>query len=261
MPNAREHWEAAAKQVTDSDGLRPTSRDPYLQDVLEHEIEKWIEPDQRVLDIGCGNGHSTLRFAAHAESIVGADFVEDYVTQAQKLAAKANIENAAFLAADILDLANVQERFGTFDTVVSIRCLINLPDWPSQMRALGQIAALLNPSGLYVCSEGWQEGLAGLDEARRRVGLPPLAIASYNNFMKRTEFEAEAAKNFSIEKFITMGTYIFLSRVIQPALEHPDPPSHTHHLNGVAASVMNAGIAADSFENLDYAGIYILRRR
>ncbi len=252
-------WEKSATTPLDADGLRPTARDPHLQQVVEAFIERHIPEGSKVYDIGCGDGLSTLRFAQRAGSVIGLDYVQAFVDTARHHAGQA--ANVTFEQADVLDLASAKARHGLADVSVTIRCLINLPTWDDQKVALKQIASTLKPGGLYVLSEGWSEGLAGLSQTRRQAGLPEMGAATYNTFISRSAFEAAIAPDFEIVGYESLGFYLFVSRVLQPALVHPAPPSHTHQVNKVAEDLSIRGVASGVFEDLDYAGIYVLRRR
>ncbi len=151
------HWEKMAQSPQDADGLRPTARDPYLQSVVETAMERHLTPGTRLLDLGCGDGLSTLRFLKTTGYAVGIDYVADFVKLARDHAAETGAQNIFFEPADVLHLEPVQDKFGVFDLVTSIRCLINLPDWDCQARALGQISRMVRPGGLYLVSEGWHE--------------------------------------------------------------------------------------------------------
>ncbi len=154
------HWLKAALQDRDEQNLRPTARDPYLQEVVETAMEKWLYPCSSLLDIGCGDGLSTLRFAKGVRQAVGVDFVPRYVEKAKAHQAQAGVANADFLKGNVLDLSPIRQRFGTFDRVTTIRCLINLNSWDNQARGLREIAACVKPGGYYLTSEGWRGGLA-----------------------------------------------------------------------------------------------------
>ncbi len=56
-------WLDAGKVELDSDGLKPTARDPYMQLINEYHIENRLDLGDNVLDVGCGEGTSTIRFA------------------------------------------------------------------------------------------------------------------------------------------------------------------------------------------------------
>ncbi len=257
----KKHWESAARQSLDAAGLRPTARDPYLQSVIETAMARFLTPGQKLLDLGCGDGLSTLRFARITGQAVGVDYVADFIKAAREHAAAAGIENIHFETGNILDLEPIRQNFGAFDTITTIRCLINLPDWPHQAAALEQVALTLQPGGLYLASEGWLEGLEGLNLYRGQLQLPAIPVVGYNCFISRARFAAEAQKYFEIIDYVNLGLYLFLSRVVQPLFTRPEPPSHTHHLNEVAAEIVNRGIMAAAFDSCDYCGTYILRKR
>jgi len=255
----RKHWKTSAESAVDADGLKATARDPFLQEVVEVAMEKWIEKDTDLLDVGCGDGASTRRFAAIARKVVGADYIDRYVERARE--ESAGISNAVFAQGDILDLSGIVREFGQFGAVTTIRCLINLPDWAAQRKALEQIAEALRSGGLYLVSEGWQEGMDGLNLRRKKAGLVPIKVAEYNTMMTRTDFEAEINRHFDIVAYENCGFYMFMSRVVQPLFLAPDPPIHDHPLNRIGAELTVSGVASDEFVDCDYAGVYVLRRR
>lgn len=256
----RQHWEKAAAAPRDEAGLRPTARDPYLQEVVATAMERHLYPGAKLLDLGCGDGLTTLRFAAITGDALGVDYIQDFVQLARRNAQKSGVRNAAFEPADVLDLEAIRQQHGLFDIVTSIRCLINLPDWPHQTLAIRQVSQIVRPGGLYLASEGWKEGLEGLNLCRQRVGLDQIAVARYNLMISRPHFEEEVRRYFSILEYINLGLYSLISRVIQPMYTRPDSPSHTHPLNKIAAEMVNANVGCNSFEFCDYSGVYILRR-
>ncbi len=257
----KRHWEKMAATTIAAGELRPTARDPYLQEVVETAIERHLRPNARLLDLGCGDGLSTLRFAATTGYALGVDYVAAFVQKAQAATRKLSRQNIQFAQADVLNLEPIRKDYGLFDIVTSIRCLINLPDWNRQAAAIQQIAQTVRPGGLFITSEGWQEGFDGLNLCRQRVQLPMMPVAKYNCLMTRLNFEAEVGKSFDLVEFISLGLYLFISRGIQPLFTRPEQPSHTHHLNKVAAELVNAGIPGAAMEYCDYSGVYVLRRR
>ena len=254
------YWAAAALAETDAEGLRPTARDPYLQQAVESAIEPHLSENDRLLDVGCGDGLSALRFARRVRAVVGIDYIEAFVTRASESAARAEVTNAKFQQASVLDLSAVRQAYGTFDAAVSIRCLINIPQWADQARGIAEIAACVRPGGRYLASEGWSEGMEGLNRTRQVVGLPPIKTVDYNLLLSRSVFEAEAAKSFEIEAYNSLGFYLFMSRVVQPLVVAPAPPRHDHPINRVAAS-LGGVLNRSEFRDCDYAGVYVLRRK
>ena len=255
----RSHWRRSAENPIDQDGLKPTARDPYLQEVVESSMEKWIRKDMRLLDIGCGDGASTRRFATRAGRAVGVDYIDKYIECAER--DSRGVENVSFMVGSVLDLSYILERTGKFSAVTTIRCLINLVDWSTQCDAIKQIAGALEPGGLYLISEGWQEGIDGLNLRRQRAGLEPLGIAEFNTMISRLSFETEIDKYFEVVAYENCGFYLFMSRVVQPVVTAPEMPRHDHPVNAAGARLMRDRVASEAFVDCDYAGVYVLRRR
>lgn len=261
MRQVHDYWQSAAKVSVDSDGLRPTARDPYLQLAIETAMERHFLPDQTLFDIGCGDGRSTIRFSKSVKRAVGFDYVADYVSSSRKAATEAKVSNIGFFHADVTDLSSVRQEHGQADVVTTIRCLVNLPEWDLQKKAIGEIARITKPGGYYILSEGWSENWLALNEQRTALGLDPMTLVPFNRLIKRSDFEAEAKKYFDIAAYENLGFYIFLSRVVQPIFVLPCQPKHTHDINRVAELILSRGIAKDVFRDVDYAGIYVMRKR
>ena len=254
------YWAAAAETDKDAEGLRPTARDPYLQEAVEAAIEPHLSRDHRLLDVGCGDGVSTLRFARRVQAVVGFDYIDGFVTRARESAQRAGATNAVFERASVLDLSALRAAHGVFDAAISIRCLINLPRWADQAQGISEIAGCVRSGGRYLASEGWAEGMEGLNRTREAAGLSPIKTVEYNRLMPRAAFEAEAAKYFEIEAYHSLGFYLFMSRVVQPLVVAPEPPRHDHRINQVAA-FLGSKLDRAEFRDCDYAGVYVLRRK
>lgn len=256
-------WRAAAAHELDQEKLRPTARDPYLQQAIEKVVCRYLPKSPggtQLLDIGCGDGASTFEFAPFFERAVAIDYVEGFIARATSAAERAGAENIRFHVGDATDLSPWRERYGKFDVAVSIRCLINLATWQNQQKGIEEVANSLKPGGLYILSEGWQERMDGLNAARKSVGLEPMAVAPYNLLINRSAFDAAASKYFTTAAYESLGLYMYLSRVVQPMLVAPQAPQHNHPLNRVAMEISTLA-NRPGFDDCDYAGIIVLRRR
>jgi ubiquinone/menaquinone biosynthesis C-methylase UbiE len=256
-------WQTAAGREFDEEHLRPTARDPYLQEAIEQIVGRYLPKNKggkQLLDIGSGDGKSTFRFSRSFERVVGVDYVEQFVARASAAAQKEELGHVAFQVCDATDLSSVRNQYGNFDVAVSIRCLINLATWENQKKGIREAALSIKPGGLYILSEGWKEGMDGLNKARTVAGLQPINVVPYNLLIDRAAFEYEILRDFTIEAYESLGLYIYFSRVVQPLLVAPDNPRHDHRLNWVA---MQLAIQANRscFDDCDYAGVLVLRRR
>jgi ubiquinone/menaquinone biosynthesis C-methylase UbiE len=256
-------WQAAAAHEFDQEQLRPTARDPYLQQAIESVVCRYL-PEKpagtQLLDIGCGDGTSTFKFAPFFERAVGIDYADGFIARATSLAQREQVPNLRFHVGDATDLSPWRDQYGKFDVAVSIRCLINLATWENQKQGIEEAARSLKPGGLYILSEGWQEGMEGLNQARQAAGLEPMAIAPYNVLIRRSTFDAVASQYFTTAAYESLGVYMYLSRVVQPLLVAPEAPRHTHPLNRVAMEIVT-GANRPGFDDCDYAGIIVLRRK
>ncbi len=150
-----------------------TSPDFNLREIETHYMANWLKDGLDVLDVGCGNGYSTLCHAAKFRSLfTGIDFVPEMVEAAQALRSKFPLVGTVrFQVGDATTLT-----FGDkeFDVVMSQRCLLNLPSRDAQWAAMSEIARVLRPDGLYLMLEGTLQGLRGLNEVRKLFGLDPI---------------------------------------------------------------------------------------
>src|SRR5438046_9544809 len=70
----------------------------------------------------------------------------------------------------------------TYDCVICVRVLINLPDTLAQLLAIQNLARFVRPGGVLLLAEGFTEGFEALSELRQKVGLPPLSPAPINHY-------------------------------------------------------------------------------
>jgi ubiquinone/menaquinone biosynthesis C-methylase UbiE len=111
-----------------------------------------IASGDRVLDIGCGNGETTLAAAstAHLGSVVGVDLSHDMVAHATRRAQGGSIVNASFLRADA-QTTSFERR--AFDVVMSRFGLMFFDDPPAAFRNLAH--ALVTDG--WLASVAWSE--------------------------------------------------------------------------------------------------------
>ena len=77
-----DHWEALGRcQDVADNGL--THRDVWQRWLEIETIKKFLSPDDRLLDVGCGNGFSTLAIGPLVRKVVGIDSGEAMIKRAQ----------------------------------------------------------------------------------------------------------------------------------------------------------------------------------
>ena len=88
----------------------------------------YLEPETRILEVGCGNGFSTERFRELVDHVDAIDYAENMIERAREARRRANNR---FIHDNILE----PQRLGSdYDAVVCVRVLINLHDFDAAAR-------------------------------------------------------------------------------------------------------------------------------
>jgi ubiquinone/menaquinone biosynthesis C-methylase UbiE len=124
--------------------VRPFSR-PIFDEALE-EMRRFLVPDARVMDAGCGAGLELRRVAGEVPDgeVVGIDLAAGMVNAAHHAARAHGIGNCAFVQADVGELPQVFD--GQFDLVYNSLAHHHYPDPLAATRA---ICRCLRPGGIY----------------------------------------------------------------------------------------------------------------
>ena len=239
----KQFWDDRAKQR----GCSPatTTNDVYLRELevstiiqTLHEIH--IPEDARILDVGCGDGYSTISVAQAVPdfSLLGIDYNESMISIAHKrLAFQPELKDrASFSVGDAMNLSQVCGD-PVYDVVLSVRCLINLPSFESQSHAMAEIAERTKPGGYYIAIENFVEGHENMNKARSAVGLPEIPIGWFNSYFKEHEFIHSAERFFEDIEFKDFASsYYFATRVVYSAMCHmrEEEPDYHHEIHQLA---------------------------
>ncbi|EME23615.1 class I SAM-dependent methyltransferase [Rhodococcus triatomae] len=135
-----------------------------------------LSGDERVLDIGCGDGLVTLELAARLPrgSVVGVDASPRMIETAVDRPVPAGA-SARFLVADARDLPFADE----FDLVVSFNAL----HWvPEQRRALESLARTLRPGGRAVLQMVCASERPSVEDVEMEVAARPEWAPAFDGF-------------------------------------------------------------------------------
>lgn len=102
---------------------------------------------EKVLDAGCGAGHTALAFAPHVAEVIAYDLTLSMLEQVNRLAAERGVSN---LTTQHGDVEGLPFEDGTFDRVVS---RYSAHHWPHPARALAEFRRVLKPGGQFILSD------------------------------------------------------------------------------------------------------------
>lgn len=118
--NWQAYWNQLAQGETDlrRQVARVSSRRPLSDDdtamVVDHLRNLLdLQPHDRLLDLCCGNGLLTYRFARHCKEVVGIDLAHAMITSAETHSSAENIE---YFQGNVTEVENIAT--GTFDKIL-----------------------------------------------------------------------------------------------------------------------------------------------
>lgn len=113
-----------------------------------------VQPDEVVLDIGCGLGYSTAVLAHLAEAVVAVESDDAMAAEAQSILSEQGVDNAAVMGGALADGAPNQ---GLYDVIVIQGGVQVVPDGlEAQLKDGGRIAAVFMDGALGTVRIGYK---------------------------------------------------------------------------------------------------------
>jgi ubiquinone/menaquinone biosynthesis C-methylase UbiE len=207
---ARAHGQAAAASWSDF----------RVMDMEVREIVKRLSDGDRVLDIGCANGFSTLQFASQRHiNVRGLDYIPEMIEQARLRlrgvgdGLRGRVEYAQG------DITALREPSTTYDKVITIRVLINLRSWDRQLLALRECARVLKNGGTLLVSEATVQGWKRLNLFRSEWGLPEIPMPPFNEYIDEERLKADLPIDLRLVEVVNFASSYYVgTRVLKPLL-------------------------------------------
>lgn len=236
----KEFWDNQAKEHGAADIA--TAPDSAYRKLEINSAIPWII-GKRVLDVGCGNGYSTFKFQeAYPDYLFfGMDYSKDMINQA----IAENIHRHMHVWFWVDDVKNFSATIqNKYDTIISERCLINLPTWDEQKKAILEMKKCLAPNGRLLLIENFIDGLERLNGLRKQFGLHEIKVRWHNRYLNNNEFHAFIHDHFEMEHYENIGNlYYIISRVVYAAIckENGVEPQYENPINYIAARLPSLG--------------------
>ena len=174
-------WNRKARKYADAPVADPAGYEQKLA-----LTRRYLTPDTRVLEFGCGTGSIALEHAPYVSSVLATDISDAMIGIAREKAQAADVANVDFAIADI---ATFQPPAGRFDVVMAHSLLHLLDDRKSALARIGQC---LNPGGYLVSTTaclgdrmGWSRAI--LPFGRLLGLLPRVAVFSQARHIEELE--------------------------------------------------------------------------
>jgi ubiquinone/menaquinone biosynthesis C-methylase UbiE len=216
LEQIRRYWTSQAVEHRQSPAA--SWSDQMVIDLEIREILQHLADGDRVLDVGCANGYSTVQFAAQKQvDIHGVDYIPEMIEQA-----RARLTDLTYLRGkiqfDVGDITSLAEPAASYDKVIVIRVLINLADWATQLKGLQECVRILKPGGVLLLSEATVQGWQNLNAFRHEWGLPDIPMPSFNCYVDEDTL-VNAAPDLRLLKALNFAsTYYVGTRVLKPLL-------------------------------------------
>ena len=253
----REFWNNLAEKY-DTDPTT-TIRDIHFKYLEIDEIRKFLQPEDKVLDVGCGNGLQTIHYSQDVKEITGIDFAEKMIDVANKIASQFPDEsiilknNLKFAVGDIL---NINFQNNSFDKVIVERVLINLPTKEDQIKAVSELYRVCKTDGLVIMVESTKQGHDRVDFFRKLFDLGPIQKHANNLYIDEIEFMDILKGKFNIVEVKRFGMYHFISKVLYPLFIHPEEQQFNSKFNELARKI---GSKITDFEGCSHHVMFILK--
>ena len=191
--------------------------------VIEMEISaisKHLADGDKVLDVGCANGYSSMQFASVRRlQLRGLDYVPEMIEHARTRLDAVRDNLVGSVEFDVGDITELKEPSRSYDKVIVVRVLINLGTWERQFSGLRECTRVLKPGGLLLLSEATVQGWRRLNALREEWGLEDIPMPPFNQYLDQDKVIAALSGEAELLELSNFAsTYYVGTRVLKPLL-------------------------------------------
>lgn len=184
------------------------------------EISARIQEGDRILDIGCANGYSTLQFVSQKKVFIkGIDLIPEMITQARLRSRDFKGHLLGEAEFHVGDIASLQEKDGEYDKVIVTRVLINQREWDSQLKGVNECIRVVKKGGIILFSEATIQGWQQLNKFRKEWGLSDIPMPAFNSYIDQDRLIESVSSYLKLVELINFSsTYYVCTRILKPLL-------------------------------------------
>ncbi len=244
----RDYWE---------DPQTVSLKDENLRHLETGAIAQALRPTDVALDLGCGDGVNSLVYSERVASLLGVDRSSQMIQRARARLTESGRSNTRF---EQLATENLPQLDGTFDAIITQRCLINLDSFAEQSQTILQIEKKLRPGGRYLMLECVDDGREELNQLRARMGLEAVPMPWHNCFFKLNQLLPLLENTFDIEDVRDFSIYWLISRLVAPLMKLEIQDPMTKKLDTAARSLQST-LQLPGLKGIGSQRLFILRKK
>lgn len=243
MQDNQKFWQEQAKKYQDD--IKSVNFDPIQEQMEVETLASLLQESRKICDLGCGIGQTVfaLKQKGIGAEFYGMDFTKEMIEVAKQTQAAQQVADVVFFHKSATDHDLCDMFDFKFDTVISKRLLINVKG-EDKYKAVENIYNLLEENGRYVMVECFSEPLAKTNVARSALGLEPISMHHFNEYLDE-DFIGSIGDKFIVEQEIdTQSSYYFISRVLNAyeAQKRGVAPDYGADINMAALKLFHNGI-------------------
>ncbi len=141
MAESEKFWNKTAERYAKS----PVSNEATYQQKLA-ETQRFLTPNMRILEFGCGTGTTAVHHAPHVLHIDAIDISENMLEIGRGKAREARVENITFTRGTLTEFS---AETASLDAVLGLNVIHLLPD---RQAVIAEVVRILKPGGIFVSS-------------------------------------------------------------------------------------------------------------